>query len=206
MAIAVYHVPRGGQSVGRHPNKLKCFLPPARVAYAKWWIRMLFHSLESSDLPSPWGSRLTLQNLAFGTRSPPTLVIPGSLSLALALLFHTRWGFESLAAWASRSQSVQRSSSSWKGTSQGYICNPSSPRERDAASGGHTSGIPVSACFIPRSWHRFHRTCFYGSWSLRRTARGCVTHQLVWLHTLFRAWSRWRLSQSVQWSSSSLGS
>ncbi len=47
-------------------------------AYAKWWIRRLFHSLESSDLPSPWGSRLTLQKLAFGTRSPPTLSTPGS--------------------------------------------------------------------------------------------------------------------------------
>ncbi len=30
----------------------------------------------------------------------------------------------------------------------GYVCNPSSSKERDAASRGHTSGIPASACFI----------------------------------------------------------
>ncbi len=33
-----------------------------------------------------------------------------------------------------RSQSVRHSSSSWRGTSQGYVCNSRSPRERDAAS------------------------------------------------------------------------
>ncbi len=82
-AIAAYHILLGGQSVGRHPL-VTCFLhgalrlrPPGREAYAKWWIRMLFHSLESSDLPSPWGSRLTLQKMAFGTRSLPTLATPG---------------------------------------------------------------------------------------------------------------------------------
>ncbi len=63
VAIAAYHAPHGGQSLGRHPL-VKRFLhgalrlrPPAREANAKWWIRMLFHSLNSSDLPSPWGSR-----------------------------------------------------------------------------------------------------------------------------------------------------
>ncbi len=39
-------------------------------------------------------------------------------SLAIAVLFHTRQGFPSLAAWISRSPSVRRSSSSRKGTSQ----------------------------------------------------------------------------------------
>ncbi len=58
-AIAAYHAPLGGQSVGRDPL-VTCFLrgvlrPPAREAYAMWWIRMLFYSLESSDLPSPLG-------------------------------------------------------------------------------------------------------------------------------------------------------
>ncbi len=83
-AIAAYHAPRVGQSEGRHPLVTR-FLhgalrlrSPAREAYAKWWIRMLFHSLESSDLPAPWGSRLTLQKLAFRMRSPPTLATPGS--------------------------------------------------------------------------------------------------------------------------------
>ncbi len=83
-AIASYHTTRHGQSVGRHPLVTR-FLhgalmlrPPAREAYAKWWIRMLFHSFESSDLLSPWASMLTLQKLAFGTLFPPTLVTPGS--------------------------------------------------------------------------------------------------------------------------------
>ncbi len=60
-AIAAYHAPPGGQSVGRHPlvthflrGALK-LRPLAREAYAMWWIRMLFYSLGSSDLPSPLG-------------------------------------------------------------------------------------------------------------------------------------------------------
>ncbi len=58
-AIVAYHAPPGGQSVGRHPLVTR-FLrrslrPPAREAYAMWWIRMLFYSLESSDLPSTLG-------------------------------------------------------------------------------------------------------------------------------------------------------
>ncbi len=84
VAIAAYHTPHGGQSLGRHPL-VKRFLhsalrlrPPAREADAKWWIRMLFHSLNSSDLPSPWGSWLTLHKLAYGMWSPPTLATPGS--------------------------------------------------------------------------------------------------------------------------------
>ncbi len=65
VAFVTYHAPLGGQSGGRHPLvtrflhgalRLRLRLrPPTREAYAKWWIRMLFHSLESSDLPSPLG-------------------------------------------------------------------------------------------------------------------------------------------------------
>ncbi len=36
---------------------------------------MLFHSLESFDLPSSWGSRLTSQEMAFGMQGPPTLAL-----------------------------------------------------------------------------------------------------------------------------------
>ncbi len=112
---------------------------------------------------------LTLQKLAFGTRSPPTLATPGSLFSrpSCALPQYTKRGFESLAAWVSRSTQLDF----LKRNVSDYICNPSSSRERDAASRGHTSGIPSSACFIPRSWRRFHRTCFYSSWSLRHPAR-----------------------------------
>ncbi len=66
-ALPAYRAPLGGLSVGRHPlvtRFLQRLRPPARrLTYAMWWIRMLFHSLESSALPS-WGSRLTSQKLA----------------------------------------------------------------------------------------------------------------------------------------------
>ncbi len=91
--------------------------------------------------------------------------------LTLAVLPSTLGRDLSLAAWASHSHSVfGRSSSSWRGTSLGYVCNPSSSWERDTASQCHTSGIPASTCFIPRIWCRFHRMCFYTSWSLRHLA------------------------------------
>ncbi len=63
---------------------------------------------------------------------------------------HTGQGLESLAAWASRSPSVfGHSSSSWSGTSLGYVCNPSSSRKQDAVSRCYTFSIPASASFIP---------------------------------------------------------
>ncbi len=58
-AIVAYHAPLDGQSVGRNPLVTRflrgALRNPAREAYAMWWIRMLFYSLESSDLPSPLG-------------------------------------------------------------------------------------------------------------------------------------------------------
>ncbi len=44
----------------------------------------------------------------------------------------------------------RRSSMFPEGNVLGYICNPGSPRERDAASQGHTSGIPTRAML--HSW------------------------------------------------------
>ncbi len=38
------------------------------------------------------------------------------------------------------------------GERPGYVCNPGSPRERDAASQGHTSASLLELCFIPGSW------------------------------------------------------
>ncbi len=55
-ALLAYHAPLAGQSVGRHPLEtsfLQSLRPPAREVCC---VRMLFHSLESSDLPSSWGS------------------------------------------------------------------------------------------------------------------------------------------------------
>ncbi len=70
-------------------------------------------------------------------------------SLAIDVLFHTRQGFASLVAWTPRSPGVlRRSSSSWRGTSLGYVYNPSSSRKGDTASRGHTSSIPTRASFL----------------------------------------------------------
>ncbi len=44
----------------------------------------------------------------------------------------------------------RRSSMFPEGNVPGYVCNPGSPRERDAASQGHTSGIPTRAML--HSW------------------------------------------------------
>ncbi len=44
----------------------------------------------------------------------------------------------------------RRSSMFPEGNVPGYVCNPGSPRERDAASQGHTSGIPTGAML--HSW------------------------------------------------------
>ncbi len=76
-------------------------------AYAMWWIRMLFHSLEYSVLPSSWGSKLTSQKLAFGTQAPPTLATLGpSFSHPSCAPSTLGRDFESLAAWASHSHNV----------------------------------------------------------------------------------------------------
>ncbi len=44
----------------------------------------------------------------------------------------------------------RRSSMFPEGNVPGYVCNPGSPRERDAASQSHTSSIPTRA--MPHSW------------------------------------------------------
>ncbi len=90
---------------------------------------------------------------------------PQQSSYFRALLFShlsiTRQGFVSMAAWASRSPSVSKSSSSsWKGTSQVTYVTMVPWKEWDTASQCHTSGILASACFIPRSWRRLRCICF----------------------------------------------
>ncbi len=112
ISCGVRFAPRGGQSEGRHPLVTRFIhgalrlRTPASEAYAKWWIRMLFHSLKSSYLPSPWGSRLTLQKFAFGTQ---TSVGISFLKCSMQLEFLKR-------------------------NVSGYVCNPSTSRGRDAAS------------------------------------------------------------------------
>ncbi len=73
----------------------------------------------------------------------------------------------------------------------GYVCNPSSSRERDAASRGHTSGIPASGCLIPEADAGSTARAFMLPGRLRhppvmsRPSFGQITH-------VFRARSRWR--------------
>ncbi len=66
-------------------------------------------------------------------------------SLAIAVLFHTRQGFASLAAWISRSPSVSTQFKLSEGNVPGYVSNQGSQRERDVASQGHISGIHTRA-------------------------------------------------------------
>ncbi len=118
--------------------------------------------------PLSWASRFTSQKLIqyIGLTEPlGPFFFPW-------LCCHPHWA--RIGVWQSGHLipiALRRSLSSWRGTFIGYVCNPSSLRGRDAGSRGHTSGIPASACFIPRSWRRFHRTCFYASWSLYHPAR-----------------------------------
>ncbi len=78
----------------------------------------------------------------------------------------------------------------------GYVCNPTSSRERDAASRGHTSGIPASGCFIPEADAGSTARAFMLPGRLRHPpvtfhpSVGQITH-------VFRARSHWGRSQSI---------
>ncbi len=79
----------------------------------------------------------------------------------------------------------------------GYVCNPSSSRERDAASRGHTSGIPASGCFIPEADAGSTARAFMLPGRLRhppvpsRPSVGKITH-------VFRVRSRWGRSKRLR--------
>ncbi len=126
------------------------------------------YPITSSPLISPrlWETRLTQLKVwrpprpfwyckAAGWSTPLTFVrfLTNICEPLLALLFfchscafpHTRQGFASLAAWISRSPSVSTQLEFPEGNVPGYVCNHGSPRERDAALQGHTSGIPTRA-------------------------------------------------------------
>ncbi len=138
-----------------------------------------FNSLESSALPSLGDQDSLLRSWPSGRRPRPLShswppffshpsCAPSTLGRNLEVWRHGH--LVPIVLW--------RSSSSWRGTSLGYVCNPSSLRERDAASLGHTSGIPASSCFIFWSWRRFHRTCFYASWPI--TSPACDVSPILW--------------------------
>ncbi len=131
-AIAAYHAPLGGLSVGK-----TLYLHVSTVSEAREL--MLSggpgcYPITLSPLISPrlWESRLTQLKVlrrprpfrycnAAGCSTPLTFIrfltkickpLLALLSLATAVLFHTRQGFASLATWISHSPSVRRSSSS----------------------------------------------------------------------------------------------
>ncbi len=89
-----------------------------------------------------WSTPLTFQVLRPGSASHPWLVF--SLALAVHSTHYAgicKYGGVDISfPIASR-----RSSMFPEGSVPGYVCNPGSPRERDAASQGHTSGIPTRA-------------------------------------------------------------
>ncbi len=137
-----------------------------------WWMRML--SIASSPLLSPLlGTKTHFSEFGLrdagpahlATRGPPFFSRPSCASSTLGRDLEVRQRRHLVPI------ALRRSSSFWRGTSLGYVCNPSSSRERDAASRGHTSSIPASGCFISWSWRRFHRTCFYASWPIMSPAR-----------------------------------
>ncbi len=93
-----------------------------------------------------WSTPLTFQVLRPGSASHPWLSFP-----CHSCAFHTL--SRDLQVWR-RGYLVplafRRSSMFPEGNVPGYVCNPGSPRERDAASQGHTSGIPTRAML--HSW------------------------------------------------------
>ncbi len=107
------------------------------------------YSIVSSPLISPLLGGQGSLSRRWPSERGPCLLWPllASLSLALAVLFHTRQGFECLVGISFPKRSTQLEF--LKRNVSGYVCNPSSSREM-LPRRGHTSGIPVSACFIPR--------------------------------------------------------
>ncbi len=90
----------------------------------------------------------------------------------------------------------RRSSMFPEGNVPGYVCNPGSPRERDAASQGHTSSIPTRAMLHSWKLAPAAHHVLLASWSWRhRTWRLAVNFD--WLHIWFRAGQRWWRSPSV---------
>ncbi len=111
--------------------------------------------------------------------------------------------------WVSRSLSVFWTQLEFlKRNVLGYVCNPSSSKERDAASRGHTSGIPASGCFIPEADAGSTARAFMLPGRLRhppvtsRPSVGQITHvfraRLRWWHSLSVFWTQ-RLVPSRNW-------
>ncbi|KAI2659094.1 ORF V: Enzymatic polyprotein [Labeo rohita] len=111
--------------------------PATKQTLSRWIVDAISTAYESSGLPPPLGVK------AHSTRSVSASKaflegvsiqdICNAAGWSTPLTFA---GTRLLAAWASRSQSVSTRLEFLKGNVSGYVCNPGSPRERDAASRG----------------------------------------------------------------------
>ncbi|KAI2652402.1 Transposon Ty3-G Gag-Pol polyprotein [Labeo rohita] len=113
-------------------------LSATKQTLSRWIVDAISCAYESSGLPPPLGVK------AHSTRSVSASKaflegvsmqdICNAAGWSTPLTFAGTW---ILAAWASRSHSVSTRLEFLEGNVSGYVCNPGSPRERDAASRGH---------------------------------------------------------------------
>ncbi|KAL0196189.1 hypothetical protein M9458_009761, partial [Cirrhinus mrigala] len=124
-------------------------LPASKQTLSRWIVDAICSAYESSDLPSPLGvkahsTRSMAASKAF-LAGVPMQDICNAAGLAWFLcpspwhFLGRDWG---LAAVSTRLEFL-------KGNVSGYVCNPGSPRERDAASRGHP---PASLRALLLSW------------------------------------------------------
>ncbi|KAI2655577.1 Transposon Ty3-G Gag-Pol polyprotein [Labeo rohita] len=123
--------------------------PATKQTLSRWIVDAISTAYESSGLPTPLGvkahsTRSVSASKAF-LEGVPIQDICNAAGWSTPLTFAGTW---LLAAWASRSPSVSTRLEFLKGNVSGYVCNPGSPRERDAASRGpHPASLrltPVS--------------------------------------------------------------
>ncbi|KAI2668514.1 Transposon Ty3-G Gag-Pol polyprotein [Labeo rohita] len=107
-------------------------IPASKQTLSRWIVDTICSAYESSDLPPPLGVK------AHSTRSMAAskafLAGVPMQDICNALILGRDWG---LAAWASLSHSISTRLEFLKGNVSGYVCNPGSQREQDAASRGH---------------------------------------------------------------------
>ncbi|KAI2657596.1 Transposon Ty3-G Gag-Pol polyprotein [Labeo rohita] len=111
--------------------------PATKQTLSRWIVDAISTAYESSGLPTPLGvkahsTRSVSASKAF-LEGVPIQDICNAAGWSTPLTFAGTW---LLAAWASRSPSVSMRLEFLKGNVSGYVCNPGSPRERDAASRG----------------------------------------------------------------------
>ncbi|KAI2667921.1 hypothetical protein H4Q32_004531 [Labeo rohita] len=117
-------------------------LPASKQTLSHWIVDAICSAYESSGLPPPLGVKAHSTRSMAASKAFLAAVsmqdICNAAGWSRPLTFHTLGGDLDLAPWASRSHSVSTRLEFLKGNVSGYVCNPGSPRERDAASRGHS--------------------------------------------------------------------